>query len=450
MSLSKLDMHPARDIRFERWVAALAPAVADAQRAASELTRHIDEAERLLAELPASAQRSAADRQLAGAIHRHSRALREDFMRVHAQWVYDELTANRSMSAGLAELVYAASLRFPGLVPTREQMARERACLQRDKEAREIDQGIFFSGILASPDCGLHLLDSLLAPSAHALSLLRQFQQSGEVRLEKIHLERRGNTAYVTVHNQSCLNAEDDGLIADMETAVDLALLDDMVRVCVLRGGVMTHPKYAGRRVFSAGINLRQLHQGQISYVEFLLQRELGYISKMLRGLRVDDRLVPGQRCIVEKPWIAAVESFAIGGGAQLVLVCDHVIGAADSFFSLPAAQEGIVPGVANLRLTRATGARVARQIILGGRRIWAHEPDGRLLFDEVVDPAGMDAAIEAGAARLSSPAVIANRHMLALAEEPLAVFRDYLSGFARQQAERMYSADVLEKVGRA
>lgn len=450
MSMSKLDMHMHRAARLERWLSAARPAVADAECAASALTRHIDEAEHLLAGLPVRSERSAAEQDFADKILQRARALRESFMQVHAQWVYDDLTANRSTRAGLAELVYAASLRFPGLVPTREQIARERACLQCDKEAREIDQGIFFAAILASPACGLHLLESMLAPSARALSLLGQFQQSGDVRLEKIHLERRGHTAYLTVHNQPCLNAEDDGLIADMETAVDLALLDDAVRVCVLRGGVMTHPKYAGRRVFSAGINLRQLHQGQISYVEFLLQRELGYISKMLRGLRIEDSFFHGQGRIVEKPWIAAVDSFAIGGGAQLLLASDYVIGAADSFFSLPAAQEGIVPGVANLRLTRAVGARLARQIILGGRRIWAHEPDGRMLFDEVVEPVNMDAAIEAGTARLASPAVITNRHMLALAEEPLTAFRDYLAGFARQQAERMYSTDVLEKVGRA
>jgi hypothetical protein len=42
-----------------------------------------------------------------------------------------------------------------------------------------------------------------------------------------------------------------------METAVDLTLLDDGIQVGVLRGGTMTHPRHAGRRVFSAGINLK-------------------------------------------------------------------------------------------------------------------------------------------------------------------------------------------------
>jgi thioesterase DpgC len=58
-----------------------------------------------------------------------------------------------------------------------------------------------------------------------------------------------------------------------------------------------------------------------------------------------------------------------------------------------------------------------------------------------------MDAAIADCAARLDSPAVIANRRMLRLAEEPLDLFRSYMAEFALSQAARMYSDDVLEKV---
>lgn len=60
-----------------------------------------------------------------------------------------------------------------------------------------------------------------------------------------------------------------------------------------------------------------------------------------------------------------------------------------------------------------------------------------------------VDAAVEAAAARLASPAVVANRHMVNLAEEPLDRFRAYAAEFAIEQALRLYSPDVLDKVGR-
>ncbi|TFW29132.1 (3,5-dihydroxyphenyl)acetyl-CoA 1,2-dioxygenase DpgC [Duganella callida] len=413
------------------------------------LTRHLEGGAALLAALPARPQRSAAQLALAAAVHEAGRTARTRFLRLHADWVYERLTEGRSRRPQLAELVYAAADAFPGLTPTRATIAAERTALQGDKEGYEIDQGIFFAEVLAAPASGLHLLESMLRPAPSSAALLQQFRRDGRLPLATLTLERRGAAAHLTMHNLDCLNAEDDQVIADMEAAVDVALLDDEVRVCVLRGGVMRHPKYAGRRVFSAGINLKQLHRGRISYVEFLLQRELGYISKMLRGVLQDQPGALQPRQLV-KPWIAAVDSFAIGGGAQLLLVCDKVIGADDSFFSLPAAQEGIVPGVANLRLGRAVGARVSRQIILGGRRIRAAEADGRLLFDEVVAPEALDQAVERAVADYDSPAVVANKRMLTLAEEPLEAFRLYMAEFALEQAHRLYSADVLAKVSRA
>ena len=59
-----------------------------------------------------------------------------------------------------------------------------------------------------------------------------------------------------------------------------------------------------------------------------------------------------------EKPWVAGVDSFAIGGGCQYVLAMDYVVAASDAY--MPARKEGIIPGAAN-RLPRFVGARMAR-----------------------------------------------------------------------------------------
>ncbi|MFD0891772.1 enoyl-CoA hydratase/isomerase family protein, partial [Streptosporangium algeriense] len=183
--------------------------------------------------------------------------------------------------------------------------------------------------------------------------LLDGFRATGLAELGTVRVARRDGVTHLTVHNEHCLNAEDEALADDMETAVDLALLDEGTGVGVLRGGVMSHPRYRGRRVFSAGLNLRDLRDGRISLVGFLLRRELTYICKILHGA------LTGPSATAEKPWVAAVDAFAIGGGLQLLLVFDRVVAADDAFFSLPAAQEGIVPGVANLRLTRLVGGRL-------------------------------------------------------------------------------------------
>jgi (3,5-dihydroxyphenyl)acetyl-CoA 1,2-dioxygenase len=71
------------------------------------------------------------------------------------------------------------------------------------------------------------------------------------------------------------------------------------------------------------------------------------------------------------------------------------------------------------------------------------------LLVDEVVDPAGMDEAVERAVERLRGEAVAANRRMVNLLEESPDDLRAYLAEFALEQALRVHGGDVIEKVGR-
>src|SRR5271156_1587363 len=90
---------------------------------------------------------------------------RAQFLREHAEDVYAELTDDLQRPVRAEELVYAAADRYPGLVPTREQMAVERTRALADKEGIELAQGVFLSFMLASPRCGRHLVWSMLRPT---------------------------------------------------------------------------------------------------------------------------------------------------------------------------------------------------------------------------------------------------------------------------------------------
>ncbi|MGW3240118.1 (3,5-dihydroxyphenyl)acetyl-CoA 1,2-dioxygenase DpgC [Streptomyces sp. VN1] len=417
----------------------------DARRLAGQAAA----AERILAALPPVPGRSRDERTRAATAHAEVRAVRRDFLARHTDTVYGLLTDGLTRRPRLPDLVDAAAERVPGLVPTRAQMAAELRFVQAEKEGREIDQGRFCGAVLRSPTAGRHLVETMLGPTPRALELLDRFRAEGRVELDAVHVERRDTAAHVEFRNPGRLNAENARLVADLDTAVDLVLLDDTVRVGVLRGGTTDHPAHRGRRVFSAGIDLTDLRDGRIPLVGFLLARELGYVNKLLHGLLTDPAPGAGSERYVTKPWIGAVDTFAIGGGMQLLLTLDHVVAEEGAYVSLPAAEEGIVPGAGNLRLTRQTGARLARQVVLGGRRIAATDPEAAAVYDEVVPADRMDEAVERAAAALAAPAVAANRRMLALAEEPLDHFRTYLAEFAFAQADRAYAPDVLDKVER-
>ena len=67
---------------------------------------------------------------------------------------------------------------------------------------------------------------------------------------------------------------------------------------------------------------------------------------------------------------------------------------ACDAYMTLPARKEGIIPGAANLRLSRFTGDRIARQAILYGRRLDCDTPEGRLICDEIAPPGAIEPAL--------------------------------------------------------
>ncbi len=367
--------------------------------------------------------------------------------------VYEELTDGQTRPLRLVELAYGAAERHPGLLPTRAQIDAERTQHQSDKAGLEIAQGDFIARVLAEPRSGTHLIGAMSAPLPEALAALDRFKRDGSIDLGPMRVDRDGPVGVVTNQNHGCLNAEDDASTRAMEIAVDLVLLDDAIEVGVLRGGPATHPKHAGRRIFGAGINLTHLYTGQISLIEFMLDRELGAITKMYRGHGVTSELsVQLGDGVREKPWVAAVESFAIGGACQWLLVMDRVVAQRGSYFNLPARKEGIIPGCANLRLPRLVGERAARQAIMFERAFDADTPEGRLIADEVVADDEIDPALERSVTQLLSAgttALVANRRALRVAQEPLDRFRRYMSVYASEQARCLYSPALIENLER-
>ena len=351
-----------------------------------------------------------------------------------------------------AELVYEAAERFPGLVPTRAEIEEERTRLQKEKRGLEIAQGEFFAQVLADPESGGRLVQAMGRPRPESRARLAELESAGRVDLGPVALERRGGLGWITLQNFDSLNAEDDHSTAALETAVDLVLLDPRIEAGVIRGAPMTHPKHAGRRIFGSGINLTHLYRGQISLVEFMLERELGCVSKMLRGLSPSPEgpAGDGEDGRVEKPFVAAVDAWAIGGACQWLLVMDAVVAERGSYFNLPARKEGIIPGCANLRLPRFVGERLARQAVFLNLEFQADSPEGRLLADRVVEAEAVEEVAAAVATELTAAgpvSLVANRRALRAAHEPLDRFRLYMATYAREQARCLYSPGLIQNL---
>jgi thioesterase DpgC len=405
-----------------------------------------------IAALPARRSRTEAQQAEAEKILAEARAQRLVFLDAHVAAVYRALTNDLRSFKRVEHLALAAAEKVPGLCPDPATISKENALVQSEKDGHELDQGLFFNRVLADPDCGRHLCHAMLLPRKEALEKLDQLKRDGKVELEHASVERRGKASIVLMKNPRYLNAEDDTTVADVEVAVDLAMLDPATTVCVLRGDVIGTGKYAGQRAFCTGINLTHLYYGRISYLWYLV-REMGFINKMFRGLAYE-HTTPEEMLgtSLEKPWITAIEKFAIGGGCQYLLAADYNIAARDAYMTLPARKEGIIPGAANLRMPRFVGDRITRQAIMMDRRIDCDSDAGRMICDLIVEPTEVDAAIDGVIDNLTNSGVVSaasNRRAMRIAHEPLDLFRTFMSVYAREQAYCHYSPALISNLER-
>ena len=400
----------------------------------------------LLSKLPKKPKRNQVQQIAADTILSAGRATREQFLSRHADAIYRKLTKNHASFLRVDDLAYAAAKLIPGLTPTKQQIEADDG-LQGEKDGVAIDQGIFLAHVLADPANGAHLCHAMLRMKPEAAGRLEKFIRDGVIAFGPARVERRGKAAIVTIQNPRYLNAEDDATLDDTETAADIAIADPLSEICVLRGGKVEHPKYKGRHVFCSGINLTHLYRGMIPYLWYI-RRDMGIVNKMFRGLAVGpngpDETMGGTR---EKPWVAQLDVFAIGGGCQYLLAMDYVVAGRDAYMTLPARKEGIIPGAANLRLTRFVGARAARQAIMMDRRFNCDSDEGRMICDVVVAPDQVEQATMKVVDDFASSGVVSaagNRRALRVHEEPLDDFRRYMAVYCREQAYCHFSPALI------
>jgi enoyl-CoA hydratase len=153
-----------------------------------------------------------------------------------------------------------------------------------------------------------------------------------------------GAVRRLTLNRPGSLNALNDELLEALDEAFAVAAADESVRVLILRG--------AGR-AFCAGYDLNQdAEEGE---------KDAGTWRAELR--RDTDRLL--RMLHHPKPVIAAVHSYCLAGGTDLMLACDLAVAADDAYFGYVDVRFG--SGVVSMLLPWVVGARVAKELIFTG-----------------------------------------------------------------------------------
>ena len=163
-----------------------------------------------------------------------------------------------------------------------------------------------------------------------------------------VEVERRGSVGWIVLNRPGQINAINDDIRRGVPAALAELDADPSVRVIVIRG--------AGERGFCAGADIKERRAAESSVqVRRRMQK-----SRWIEAL---DR--------TEKPVIAAIHGYCMGGGMELALACDVRFAAPDAVFALPETGLGLIPGGGGTqRLGSVVGPGRALDLLLTGDRM--------------------------------------------------------------------------------
>lgn len=213
---------------------------------------------------------------------------------------------------------------------------------------------------------------------------------------ETLNHETRGGVTILTLDRPQSMNALNAQMIEELGDAA-AAFDGDATQGCMIVTG--------SSEVFAAGADIKEM------------------VDRDFVAMVEQDFLAPLDRfAAVQKPVIAAVSGYALGGGCELAMMCDFIIASDTAKFGQPEINLGIMPGAGgSQRLTRFVGKAKAMEMCLTGRMMDAAEAERAGLVSRVVDVDDlMEDALKAAEKidDLSRPAVILTKQAVDRAYE--------------------------------
>jgi enoyl-CoA hydratase len=182
---------------------------------------------------------------------------------------------------------------------------------------------------------------------------------------ENIILESAPPVATLFFNRPKALNALNNALFDELDTALDQIRDNPDIRVLVLTG--------AGEKAFVAGADIAELNK----------MNPLEGKTFSRKGQKVFSKLED-----MPIPVIAAVNGFALGGGLEAALGCDFIYASEKAVFGLPEITLGLIPGFGGTqRLARIAGENRAREMIFTGKTITAAQALEYGIVNRVCEP---------------------------------------------------------------
>src|SRR5512147_882515 len=188
---------------------------------------------------------------------------------------------------------------------------------------------------------------------------------------EMILTETRGHVGLIRLNRPQAMNALNNQLMRELMDALEAFDKNEAVGAMVITGN---------EKAFAAGADIKEL------------------ADKSIQQMMDHDHIAFfGRIRTIQKPVIAAVSGWALGGGFEVALSCDMIIASESAKFGQPEINLGVIPGAGGTqRLVRAVGKALAMEMILNNRTLTAQEAYQFGLANRIVPVDGyLDAALQ-------------------------------------------------------
>ena len=202
---------------------------------------------------------------------------------------------------------------------------------------------------------------------------------------KNLKYEVKEGICYITIARPEAMNALNDEVLDELFCAFAEFASDEKAKAAILTGE---------GKAFVAGADISQMYKLDA----------VGGRAMMIKGHNVMNFMES-----IEKPIIAAVNGFALGGGCELAMACDFRIASEKAKFGQPEVGLGIIPGFGGTqRLPRLVGKAMGKYLIMTAEMINAARALEIGLCEKVVAPEELIGAAEELASTIMSKAPIA------------------------------------------
>ncbi|MFQ6060482.1 MAG: enoyl-CoA hydratase/isomerase family protein, partial [Thermoplasmata archaeon] len=196
-----------------------------------------------------------------------------------------------------------------------------------------------------------------------------------------VTVEKKDRIAVVTVNRPEARNSLNSEVLEELKKAAEDVSQDENVLVVIVTG--------AGEKAFVAGADIKEM---------------IGKTPLEMRRFTMLGHQVMDLFAKMEKPTIAAVNGYALGGGCELAIACDIRIASDNAKIGVPEVGLGIFPGFGGTqRLTKLIGKGRACELVFTGKMIKAEEAERMGLVNRVVPQAELMKEVEALAKDIST-----------------------------------------------